>query len=180
MEEFFRFIRLSSTRLFGTMRHSSDEDDDDDRRDHSPSGDSEESEDDLVIPQCRHMSDAKWNEVWTELIEPKLPDVTGIVLVNPKFAPNFYVPSANFRMDYERWVEYGPVSPAAMAAMKSTANNPGGTSSGSDHRSNQYESLMQSIIRADAIFVPLHVCSPVQVLDKVSVNLFLETRRTKA
>ena len=106
---------------------------------------------DYELVNCRHVPHSKWDEVWNEKIEPKLPLLTGIVFLNPNFARCYYVPTSAFRCDYEDLVEYAsPLNNDVYVSMKN----------------GRYDSVMQCLVRNDSSYVSMHVCSAALLLDK--------------
>lgn len=106
---------------------------------------------DHVLPFGRHVSDSKWNEIWAEVLQPKH---SQFVFLNPNFARTYYVPTSPFRYEYDDLVEYNYVNNEMLASMKN----------------GRYESIMQRQIRSESSFVSIHVCSPVQLLNKLCLK----------
>lgn len=149
MDDFLRFIRHSSERIFGNQRQRG-----------PPPNDDEDPEQDVqyedglpsyVVTPCKHVSDAKWQEVWNQMVEPKYSTMTGIVFLNPCFARTYYVPVTPFRCGYDGLVEFDVFDNDLLALMKK----------------GRYEQWMRSMIRSDSCFVPLHVCSPAVLIQQL-------------
>lgn len=152
MDDLLRFIRTSSTRIFGSRVRSRPPSEPEDALAASSPSDARTLS--YLLTPCRHVPENKWEEVWTEAVEPRFGRLTGIVFLNPNFARTCYVPQSAFRCDYDDQVEFGLVGNELLAAMKT----------------GRYEQLMGSIIRPDAAFVQLHVCQAALLLDRLAAR----------
>src|SRR5699024_4847258 len=145
MEDFLRFFRKSSTRIFGNNR-ATQANEQDERGNADPNGAPT-----YMVTPCRHVSESKWADLWSDVVEPKHSTLTGLVFINPCFARTYYVPTSDFQCGYDHWEEYGSVDNEMLVQMK------GG----------RYEQWMHSMIRADSCFVPLHVCCAALLLERI-------------
>lgn len=143
MDDFLRFIRTSSSRLFGLRNQPVVA--------QQPINNAQAGLPTYEVTPCRHVSEASWDSAWDDFVEPKHSNLTGIVFLNPCFARTCYVPVSAFRCGYEDLVEYDTVDNEILVLMKS----------------GRYEHWMRSTIRPDSCFVSMHVCSAALLLQKL-------------